>query len=645
MKDQFDYKIIDKFLGYNSSADKTNLPAGTLIRGSKNVYKTIRGTIATRPGVKKRGSNDTTDAGVKAETVWNTNVGTTRVLRVNNNKLQVESDIVTSGTYVWYNLLETSTLVHPAATLTRFVFDTWWDNTELSDILLMVRGDDKILHWRGGIAKVASATANTITKSGTETWFEIGFAKNTSADKRIMIGGVEYAYTGGEDTTTLTGVTPDPSAVAVDSVAISAVMVNNNKPADTYEADFLKVIGNQAWVGSYSSRVIRISVDDNFTTFTQSNVIVYGDPDAIILDSNAKGIGISGDGRVIIFAGDSDMYVIKPNDDLTQSQSFTPPVVGGTGRNVIQRIQKKKLPGGTAALGHEFIDNLGGNLVWLDQKNRLRAVGTFANVDAINPANLSLPVQTELSEDDFTGGHLKVVGDIEGDTVYITAPNNARDWMYQVRESIDEAGQVVSEKIWQPPQIRGISRFSVISGVLHGHSNKNPMLYKIWDTDQWFDDDSSGEEIPYIPVIRFSYQNHGRVQGQITFENIFAEGYMMEGFDLKGAVYMDYQGASGIRDISISNDTTVAKFFSGVDTPNLGDAYVGQNPLGDGILPEAGDQENVPKFRAMVALPQPKDFFEYSLEFYSLVTDCRWELLRFGTNVRQSVQNATFIKK
>jgi hypothetical protein len=734
MKEQFDFKIIDKLLGYNSASDKTNLPAGTLIRGSKNVYKKLSGTIATRPGIKRRGTVDTTEAGVKSEFVWDTNVGTTRPLRVCNNKLQVESDIVTPGIYVWYDLLITSTLLNPALTLTRFVFDTWWDNNEKTDRLLAVRGDDKVLHWGGGISKVSGGTAaggtgainsnsigsggtgyavgdlifitggptgsggvisvttvngsgvvtsisgglvaaggeyvagttystttnsnggsgftlivNTVTTTSTLTksdssksWAEDGFALLLPTEKKIIISGVEYSYSGGESGSTLYGVTPNPSGVVADSIAIQSVFAASVPDVTGYDFDFLKTINNQVWYGSYASRVIYISADVTsagvlgFLNVVDSNSHVYGDADNIVLDNQAKGIGVK-DGKVVLFAGHSDMYIITPNQNTTQSYTGT----DGLTRYNFQKIEKKQLNGLSGALGHEFISNFGEYLVWLDQKNQLRALGTFSTVDSIVPTTLSLAVQTELSEDDFTGGHIKVVEN----TIYITAPNNARDWMYEIRDRIDESGQIISEKIWQPPQIRGISRFSVIDGVLYGHSNVNPQLYQIWDTEQWFDDHPSEEEMPYIPVMRFAYQNHGRKQGRLAFDMLYVEGYMAEGFDLKGTVYLDYQGASGIRDISISDDTNLAKFFSGLDAPSLGESSPGDNPLGDGILEEGGGQENVPKFRVMPNVPIPKNCFEYSFEFYSVDTDCRWEILLFGTNARLASENAVFLRK
>ena len=639
MKD--DFRIIEEFLGYNSAGDKTKLPPGFMVRGSKNVHKKVSGTIAARPGLKLRGSVDATNAGTKSSYEWETNVGTTRVLRVNNNKLQVESDIVSSGVYVWYDLLLTSALTNPAAALTRFVFDSWWDDTEKTDRLLMVRGDDKILHWSGGMAKILSVTSNTITLDGDTTWAALGFAGTLAAEKKIIINGAEYTYTGGDDTDTLTGVTGDPTGlVSAGDVAIQSVMAEDNAPVDTYEADYIMVINNQAWVGSYSSRVVYISADTDFRDFTNAGSYVYGDPDKITMDSQGKGIGLSNEGKVILFAGNADMYIVTPNTNVTYSYT------GGDGntRFMYQKIEKKKLSGLTAALGHEFIGNLGEYLVWVDQKNRLRAQGTFANVNAIKPISLSLPVQTELSEDDLTGGHLRVIQDNEGETIYITAPNNARDWMYQIRDRIDENGQVVSERAWQPPQIRGISRFAVIGGVIYGHSNAYPQLYQVWDTSQWVDDHPSEEVVPYSCRALFAYNQHEERTKLKTFNKIYIEGYMPKGAKLEAKMWYEYQGAEATRELTIDKDNDEATFWLGNNPPSLGDSSLGDNPLGQGIIPEGGDQELIPKFRAINDVDQV-NCFEYAIEIYSTEEDARWELICLGTNAILASQKPTFIRK
>lgn len=731
MKDDNDFNLIGKgekieFLGYNSASDKTSTPAGFMVRGSKNVYKKPSGTIASRPGLKRRGSVDSTDAGVKSSFEWLTNVGTERVLRVCNNKLQVESNIADPNVYVWYDLLETSTLASPAATLTRFVFDTWWDTDEATDRLLMVRGDDKILHWSGGIAivsagsvgivgginginvatqgtgyevddiltitggggtggqvrvtgvtggavtaidlenpgagySVTAAAASTggqgtgfelqitsvvttysITKQGSENWAELGFATNIAAEKKIIIDGVEYQYSGGEDTTTLTGVTTDTSSLVSGQIAIQSVLTadfitdNDDEIDESFTVDFIKVIQNQAFVGSYSFRTVYVSANINtvttlgFANFTNTGSLVAGDPLSFTLDSLPKGIGEK-DGKVIMFGGISDLYVVTPNTNLPVSVN---------NEYIEQKVEKKVLPGLSAALGHEFISNFSNDLVWVDQNNQLRALGTFANVSDIKPVTLSLAVQEELKEDDFTGGHVRAIDD----TIYITAPNNGRDWMYQVREVLNESGQIVSERLWHPPQIRGISRFALISGVIHGHSNANPQVYQVWDTLQWYDDDPNQEEIPYSCVAKFPYLHYGRRQGLETFDKIYFEGYMPEGVILNCVIDSDYQGSTASLEVNINGGLKTAQFFSGSVYPSFGDSEFGDNPFGDGILPEASEQELVPKFRA-IRDAKPKNFFEYALTVYSQAPNSRWELLCLGTNVRLAAQTPNFIRK
>ena len=648
-----DFKTIDKFGGYNSSGDRTKLEPNILVRGSKNVTKLLNGNIGSREGRKLRGSVDSTNAGVKASFEWETSVGNKRHLRVVDGKLEVESDILESGTQVWYELLLTSSLDSLASSLTRFVFDTWWDNDEKTDRLLMVRGDDTILHWSGGMALVDSATANTITKKGAKTWAEEGFATQVAGEKKIVINGTEYTYTGGESTTSLTGVTPNPSGEAEDSVVIQAVhdgtLLDEGTNLEDFEADFIKVVENQVWLGSYSSRVIWISSNNTigselgFLKYNQAGALVYGDPDALVLDSPARGIGVK-DGKVIIFAGDSDMYVVKPNDDLQISQAAVL-LAGGSSRVVIQRVEKKRLPGLQVALGHEFIDNLGDYLVWLDRKNQLRALGVFTDNDSIRPIHLSLPIQDELRDDDFTGGHVKSIED----TVHITAPNSGRDYMYQVREIVDDNNNVRSEKIWQPPQIRGISRFAIFDGVVHGHSNVNPQVYQIFDTNQWSDDHPSGQAIPYTCVAKWAYRNHEREQGLLTFDKIFFEGYTYDGVYLYGNVYFDYQGSTSLYPIELNNIESTknkATFFFNNTPPSFGDSSFGDNPLGDGIIPEGGERELLPKFRRIVDINQKyKNCFEYALEVYSLNPDSRWEISALGPNARLAKQQPTFLRK
>lgn len=630
--DNFNFDLESDFSGYNSSRDKTNIKTSFLVRGSKNVYKKLSGTIASRPGLLTRGSEDTTQAGVKSSYEWYTSLGATHPLRVANNKLQVESDV--SGSYVWYDLVETSTLASPAVTYTRFVMDPWWDNTEKKDKLIMVRGDANLLTWSGGITKVASGTVNTITKSDTTTtWGQDGFT-NTSGKKKLVISGVEYTYTGGESTSTLTGVTPDASGIVADSIAVQSVFIDTDKPAAGNKNDFIKVIGNRLHVGSYTSRLVYISDDSNYSDFTVAGARSPGDPELLTLDNTANGITVR-NGNAHISAGMSDWYEIIYSQIVVSSGTLTEQT----------KVDKKPTAFLQAAYAHEFIDTVGNDIVYLSKDQQLRMLGTFRNLFQAKYPCLSQAVYDELAEEDFTGGHLRAIGDF----IYITAPNNGRDWMHQTRESVDANGNISAERLWHPPQIRNVSRFAVIDSIVYGHSNANPMIYQVWDTGQWHDDGPSGEPLPYDCYMRMAYKHLNtkagvRRQGLLSFDKAYFEGYIANGVELNANVYLDYQGSASLQNMNINSNSNLVKFFTSASELSLGTTSLGENPLGDGIQTENSDQENLPKFRAITGV-NPADCFEYSLEVYSTEVDSRWEILSLGTNPMEQEFSATFIRR
>lgn len=713
MTENFKFNLIEEFSGYNSCRDKTTIDPSFLIRGSLNTYFKRSGTVATRPGLKRRGAIDATQAGIKSSFEWESNVGITYPLRVVNNKLQVEINLV------WYDLYEHTTLLNPARSLTRFVFDIWWSDNAQKDILIMCRGDDTLLSWNGGVALVDSsavvtnsisaitvsaggsgyvvgdivtilggitpatflitgvtagavtgfsfinpgagyvtgssinsttngagtgatfnitsvASATNIVKQGTDTFEAIGFSNNNAlssiVDRYVVIGGVEYLYST-DGTNLFIFATP---TINQGDVIITSVFVHDNEPINGYKCDFIKILNNQLLVGSYSSRLVYLSADIDFTDFSNGGSYVPGDPDQIILDTVAKGIGIKDD-KAIIFGGNADLYVVTLNTPVPISYS----VPGEAGpRFIITKVEKQVLAANSAALAHEFIGNFADDLIWLDQDNQLRTLGSFSQIFTIKPTLLSLPVQEELSEDDFTDGHLRIIGD----TVYISEPISGRDWMYQVRQILNDRGEITSQRMWHPPQVRNISRFALINGVIYGHSNTNPQIYQMWDTGQWFDDSPDEQELPYLCRMKMAYRSHKERFILKTFDKLAFEGYMEEGVNLNCYVYFEYQGSAGIENLNVNSVDSPTKFYSGISPFSLGDSSLGDNPLGVGVTPEGDEQDSLAKFRT-IADVNPINCFEYSIELYTSDVDSRWEILTLGDNARAASELPAYLRK
>lgn len=604
------------FVGYVSAPDRTAVNPAAMVKGSQNIYKKISGTYAVRPGLKRYGEIDSTEAGIKEATVWDTSLATTRVLRACNAKLSVMSTIADGTTQVWYDLLTGLT----DAQLAKFTFDTWWNNTLKKDVLLFVYGTDDMNMWHGGIGKISSTTMNTIVLTATVA--SQGF--NTSSGS-VLVNGTTYTYTG-SSASTLTGVTPDPTGEANGSIALSTVVVTSNSPASDFTNDFIKVIGNRLHVGSYTSRLIYISIQSDYTSFTVPTPRVPGSAELLTLDSLGKGIGVR-QGQAHIFGGTSDLYIV----------SYQAITVGST-LTEATTVDKKALANQEAVLSHKFIDTVGDDLVWLSQDQQVKSYGTFRNLSQPVFPTLSLPVKSDLQAQDFTGGSLNAVGEF----IYITAPANGTVWLYQTRTTVSALGNVETERLWHSPFIWNGTRVIVIDGVEYLTSNANPQIYQMWDTDQWHDDSPSDEPLPYNCVLAMAYRNSGRREDLLSFDKTFYEGYMAPGSLVNAAVVLDYQGASGVLNTVINSIESPAIFFEGDIGVSLGDSSLGDNPLGDGLTDDnLGD---LPKFRAIpnVALT---DCFESQLRVYSNEPDARWEILSLGTNTTKSNNDPTFLQK
>jgi hypothetical protein len=621
--DNFDIEMVSGFKGYVSSIDATIADARVLTRGSQNVYQKISGTIGNRPGRKLYDSAlDGTIAKVNSGKVWNTSLGAVFPVRCSNGLLQFSSAI--TGTQTWYTLLS-------GLTLTRFIFATYWDNTDKKDKLLSVNGDtSKVFEWAGGVALFVSYAGNVITLDRNAAL--AGFASAGT----VTINGVDYTYSGISGST-LTGTT-DATAAPANAVTFSKIITTTSftsGPGSTYACDFIRVVDNQLYLGSYTSQQVFLSKNTDYTDFSFSTPRLTGEGDTLLLDASARGVGVSG-GAAHIFYGTSSLAKI----------TFSQITVGST---LSEQVDIAKVPLGLscAAQGQEFIDALADNIIYLDQANQLRSFGNFRNLFVAKSVLLSQAVQTELSEENFSLGQLKVVSDQRGDLIYITAPSSGKTYLYQERTALDSVGNVVAERVWQPPQIWGFTGVDAVGGAAVGFSNANPQFYYIWDTGQYADDSPSGQ-LNYISIALFSYQNGGRRQGKMEFDKVYWEGYMTPNSNVYAAIYIDYQGSTTILNPTVNDGTSplVAgqTLFSGVVPPSLGDASLGDNPLGDGVNTQPDDQALVPKFRVITSVPLSQ-CFEWATMIYSNNAGARWELLALGVNAVLASAEAVEIVK
>lgn len=605
--------MVSEWGGYVSSIDRTKVAENIMVRGSLNVYKRISGKIAVRQGLKRLGEANSTESRCYSEFVWNTSWGATYVLVVSNDNLYVVID------NVWYSLLS-------GLTQTRYVFDNWFDNTEKKDRVLFVNGTANMYHWSGGYATVASTTVNTITKTGSTSWQQSGFS-TTSGEKTLVIDGVTYTYTGGESTLTLTGVTPDPSAVTASSVALQAVQTSSNTPASGFNSDFIKVINNQVYVGSYTSRLCYISSSTDFKDYTVPTPRAPGDPELLTLDGTLNGIGVR-QGKAHIGVGNGAWAIVSFSDitvgtDLTQTTTVT-----------VKPVASLQAP-----FAHEFISSVGDNLIYLAKDQQVRSFGDFNNLFATGYPSLSQEIATEIAQEDFDGGGLKCIGEF----IYLTAPVSGKVYLKQERTTVNVEGTIIAERIWHAPFILNASFIDEIDGVVVAFSNANPQIYQVWDTDQWYDDSPSEEQLPYSCVLALGYRGQTRRQGLWSFDKQFTEGFISEGTPLYLTINYNYQGSTSVVTVPVNTISNPAHIFA-QDLSSLGDSSLGEQSLGNGgILIVGNDDDSLPKFKVINSLPLI-NCFEWQPIYFSESANANWEILAVATNADVVYnQDATFI--
>ena len=245
--------------GYRNREDVTNLEPGVLIVGSQNVFTNVSSRVECRKGYRLDGATSSVASPIASSFDWQTRGNSEKHLRAgfltsagNDGKLQYRY-VDSTGAVTWRDLTTGLSTVS-------YNFATWWNTTESLREVLFVNGTSNIFRWNGAVTTLASATATTITKSGTDSWLDSGFY--SAGNKSIVINGTTYTYTGGETTTTLTGVSGDPSAEPVGSVIHQAVVTTANSTmtgiTSTFQNGLIAVMNNQVFLGSLTSSVMSV---------------------------------------------------------------------------------------------------------------------------------------------------------------------------------------------------------------------------------------------------------------------------------------------------------------------------------------------------------------------------------------------------
>lgn len=589
------FQLKSAYAGYQAKKDITNLyPSNTsylyLVSPSQNVIINDGEKVGIRSGYTLDGVANAALTPITASYEWPTSSGTELALRAFEDTLQVRY----GG--VW------TTIMTGFTTSSYFKFTTWWDSTEVKDLLLFVNGTSNIYMWSGAFATFASATANTITKQGAETWAENRFL--IGGTRTLVLGGITYTYTGGEGTTTLTGVTPDPTAGghSVGNAAYQAVRTSANQPYSGAKNNLIEMARNQIYIASLTRRDVYVSKNTSYTDYTFTANRLPGEGAILTLDGNVVGF-IPQEDSMYITAGSSDWYQTK----FTLSTDNTKEAL------TIEKLKNGPLQ---AAQSQDLIGKIKNSVVFVSKEPTYDTLGRIENIDTPQAQPLSDPIKDDFDLYDFTRGHVKF---FRG-TSYIALPAESKLLMY------DHTNQY-----WQAPQTLPAGRLAIIGGELYLHSNVVPETYKLFEG-------TSDNEMPINAKAAFGYENYDRRYWKKNFDEWFTEGYISNNTDLLLTINYDYKGFTSVKDYTISGDSDPMIFETSED------ASLGKNPLGQEPLGSTSETPVSAKRFRNIKTTVKQDFYEVQPIYSSYDNDQSWELLAFGPNAMESSTDNVFIK-
>lgn len=470
-----------------------------------------------------------------------------------------------------------------------------------------------------GVYTIASVTAGTITLIDTDdltaevagasvvvkwskfgSWAEARFF--TAGTRKVLIDGVEYTYTGGETTGTLTGVTGDPSAGGVVAGDLAVQAVRNNTPAylDGFKNDLIGVVNNHVLIGSSTSRIVYVSTSTDFTSNTYSTPRAPGEGFELTLDSAPTAFVVDED-VMKISGGRDDWYKIEMILSADQ-----------TGETIT--VRKLKTATGQAAISQDAVIKIKNNIAFISFEPTIDTLGRVENIEGPETTPISDDIKKDIESYDLTNAH----GLYAVRNMYIALPAEGKMIIYDLQD-----------RLWQPPQTIPVRRLALIDidgdGIVRlcGHSAHGNETYRLF---YGYNDNG----VSFKAVAAFGYDDFASRFSKKQFDEIGTEVKMSENTILKVIVNYDYKGFTGIKEKTIDGASDVGRFTPVV----LGG--LGQNPLGFAPFGGMGtDTEDLNKYKKIHEVPL-LDFYERQRVFESDSEDLRFEILAYGENVSLS---------
>ena len=694
------HDVIEDFKGYSEKVDVTKLDPGYFIKGSQNILIKDARTFGIRPGYTLVGQENTDDLEpITSSFDFYNFKGDERNLRTWGDRIEVLLD----GN--WEILKEgfSSSDFH-------FSNQDFWDHDRKLAYAVFVNNTENIFKWNGAIATFASATSNTITKDGAETFAETGFEKKgrtemefkiksndtaingktvgvtitktsdgttsvysevvarqsdsvltaqnirdsfqaslpateaicTSEGNKVYItckegylitaysttdtefdyilpdpvviptptvtiNGTVYSYTGGWETDTLTGVTPDPSGIADTPYIYQSVETIPNTDIldlpDENKNTVVEILDNQLYIASDDNRFVYVSEISRCDSF------YFGRPNRLVGEGARFTLGGNFNA---MFPKEGSMYIQFGYSSWVQTQLIDSSDLSS--QSMVIRLLD--VNAGDGVINKRGIGPMKNKVMFVSKDKAFNFIGRVENLETPQTKNLSDRVKNLFLRLDFDDMDLIYYEHF----IYIAVPKESMVLMYNLER-----------QLWEAPQIMPISCFSIINGELHGHSYLTPQTFKLFDG-------TSDNGNPIEARFKMSYINSGNRTMMKRFNEMFVEGYIEERTKLECKILFDIDGSTGERTFDIDGDNEKIIFKRESDDASLGKNSLGKTALGS----KPQETEELNKFIGFKGI-QAEDHYEYTFEGSSNQDNAQWEFVAYGpgTDVseKQSVIN------
>lgn len=477
-------------------------------------------------------------------------------------------------------------------------------------------GTDAWQQFNGMSGTVDSVTGTTIVF--TATIASLGFY--TTGTRSVIIDGTEYAYTG-QSGSTLTGVTPDPSAGGV----VAGDLAVQSPRAVTAMASFLSSVAF-AHDGRIHVRLDTAKSVWNYSMLDNPDDFTTGSTDG---DGGTKDIEFSGP---ITAFGKLNKAIICCKERLLKSLVFTQ-----SGARIDVPFYQTLFPAddkstSLGAINQRSTFSTPFGLVFVTPDKRMVLLSGITANNEPEFLNLSDPIQPTFT----AGDHSDATGICVGYTLYYAFKSDstvtANDTVLvadMTKQTFDTNGRVLPVQ-WDTPYIGwNVKDWTALKNAsneieVHFHSSLNSNSYRVIDTKV----DNTG---PFTSTARSWSENFDIPTKQKKIDMCFIEAQMKEHTELTVTLLYDESGFTG-REEYVLDATDAAYRFSISEYNPFGFSPFGTKKFGSN--PNVDDS---PVYRFYIELPGNLFFFNIALQLSVDGDGMDYQLVRFGYRLKEIV--------